>query len=111
MHPAVIGRRIEVVADLNRVRVFNEGHLVADHQRVWAWHQTLTDPDHLTAANALRRAHIGALRPVRDPDAALRSELRVELRVEQRPLTDYDTALGIGLDSSADPSADGGVAS
>jgi hypothetical protein len=111
VHPAVIGRRIEVVADLNRVRVFNEGHLVADHQRVWAWHQTLTDPDHLTAANTLRRAHIGALRPVHDPDAELRSQLPVELRVEQRPLTDYDTVLGIDLDSSADPSADGGVAS
>jgi transposase len=119
VHPAVIGRRIEVVADLDRVRVFSQGHsegrLVADHQRVWAWHQTLTDPDHLTAANALRRTHVGALRPVRDPGAELRSELRVELRVEQRSLTDYDTALGIDLDSTADtgadPNTDGEVAS
>ena len=102
VHPAVIGRRIEVVADLDRVRVFNDGRVVADHQRVWAWHQTLTDPDHLTAANALRRTHVGALRPVRDPDAELRSQLRSELRVEQRPLTDYDTALGIDLDSATD---------
>ncbi len=44
VHPAVIGRRIEVVADLDRVRVFDDGKTVADHQRVWAWHQTLTDP-------------------------------------------------------------------
>jgi hypothetical protein len=48
---------------------------------------------------------------VHDPDAELRSQLPVELQVEQRPLTDYDTVLGIDLDSSADPSADGGVAS
>ena len=47
VHPAVIGRRIEVVADLDRVRVYCEGRVVADHERVWAWHQTLTDPDHL----------------------------------------------------------------
>ena len=46
VHPAVIGRRIEVVADLDRVRVFCEGRVVADHERIWAWHQTITDPDH-----------------------------------------------------------------
>lgn len=55
VHPAVIGRRVEVVADLDRVRVFSGGRTVADHERVWAWHQTLTDPDHLEAAKVLRR--------------------------------------------------------
>lgn len=90
VHPGVIGRRIEVVADLDRVRVFCEGKTVADHPRVWAWHQTITDPEHLQAAKVLRRTRVGALRPVRDPEA--------ELAVEQRPLADYDTALGIDLD-------------
>ena len=90
VHPAVIGRRIEVVADLDRVKVFCDGRAVADHERVWAWHQTLTDPDHLEAAKVLRRTRVGALRPVRD---ARRD------RVEQRALTDYDTALGIDLDA------------
>jgi transposase len=90
VHPAVIGRRIEVVADLDRVRVYCEGRVVADHQRVWAWHQTLTDPDHQQAANLLRRTRIGALRPVR--------EAGTEIGVEQRALTDYDTALGLDLD-------------
>jgi transposase len=89
VHPAVIGRRIEVVADLDRVKVFCDGKVVADHERVWAWHQTLTDPDHLEAAKALRRTRVGALRPVR--------EAEVELAVEQRALTDYDAALGIDL--------------
>jgi transposase len=90
VHPGVIGRRIEVVADLDRVRVFADGKTVADHQRVWAWHQTITDPQHLQAANALRHSRVGALRPVRNSDPAI--------TVEQRPLTDYDTALGLDLD-------------
>jgi len=91
VHPAVIGRRIEVVADLDRVRVLCDGKTIADHQRIWAWHQTITGPDHLQAAKVLRRTRIGALRPVRDPEA--------ELAVEQRPLGDYDAALGIDLDA------------
>jgi transposase len=89
VHPAVIGRRIEVIADLQRVRVLCDGKVAADHERAWAWHQTLTDPDHLEAAKVLRRTSVGALRPVREPEA--------EITVEQRPLTDYDTALGIDL--------------
>jgi transposase len=106
VHPAVIGRRIEVVADLDRVRVFSDGKTVADHERVWAWHQTLTDPDHLEAAKGLRRTRAGALRPVRDPEA--------ETAVEQRLLADYDTALGIdvGIDLGGfDGGFDGGFAS
>jgi transposase len=88
IHPAVIGRRVEIVADLHRVRAFSEGRLVADHERIWAWHQTLSDPVHVVAARALRRERVGVLRPV------------VEADVEQRALSDYDTALGLdgGLD-------------
>jgi hypothetical protein len=78
-----------VRADLDRVRVFCEGKVVADHERVWAWHQTITDPEHREAAAMLRRTRIGALRPVREPDD--------QVTVEQRSLTDYDTALGIDL--------------
>jgi hypothetical protein len=99
VHPAVIGRRIEVIADLDRVRVFCEGRVVADHPRVWARHQTLTDPDHLEAAKVLRRTRVGALRPVREPET--------ELAVEIRALSDYDTALGI----DPGPSSEGGFAS
>ncbi len=86
VHPAVIGRRVEVIADLARVRVFCEGRLVADHERVWAWHQTISDPEHVTAAKTLRRERVGVLRPVPEPD------------VEQRCLADYDTALGVDVD-------------
>lgn len=83
IHPAVIGRRIEVIADLHRVRAFCGGRVVADHERVWAGHQTISDPGHVTAAKALRRDRVAVLRPVPEPD------------VEQRALSDYDAALGI----------------
>lgn len=83
IHPAVIGRRIEVIADLDRVRAFCDGAVVADHARVWAKHQSLTMPEHETAARQLRRERIGLARPVAEPE------------VEIRPLTDYDTALGL----------------
>jgi transposase len=88
VHPAVIGRRIEVVADLYRVRALCDGRLVADHERIWGWHQTISDPEHVAAATALRRERVTLLRPVPEPE------------VQVRCLHDYDTALGL----------DGGVA-
>jgi hypothetical protein len=50
VHPAVIGRRIEVTADLDRVRAFWDGQVAADHERSWASHQSFTDPAHRAAA-------------------------------------------------------------
>jgi transposase len=91
VHPSVIGRRIEVIADLHRVRVLCDGRVVADHERVWAWHQTISDPGHIAAARVLRRERVGVLRPVQQGE------------VEQRCLADYDSALGI-------TDLDGGVA-
>jgi transposase len=88
VHPAVIGRRVEVVADLDRVRVLCDGQLVADHARVWARHQTISDPAHVAAAGALRRERVGLLRPVP----------ALETQVETRCLADYDTALGLDDD-------------
>jgi transposase len=98
VHPAVIGRRIEVIADLARVRVVCDGKLVADHDRIWARHQTISDPEHVAAAKVLRRNRIGLMRPVPEPE------------VEQRRLADYDTALGLtGLDTGLDTGIDTGA--
>jgi transposase len=88
VHPAVIGRRVDVAADLDRVRVFCEGRRVADHTRIWARHQSITDAEHAAAAKALRRERLELVRPAVEPD------------VQVRCLADYDTALGV----------DGGVA-
>ena len=83
VHPSVVGRRVEVRADLARVQVSCEGRLFADHERVWARHQTVTDPEHRTAATRLRRYH--ARLAAGAPPA----------EVEQRCLADYDTAFGL----------------
>lgn len=86
VHPAVIGRRVELVAGLDRVQVFCDGRLVADHDRCWARHQSIHDPAHVDAARVLRTAH--ATRPC-----------PVEPEVELRCLSDYDTALGLDTDT------------
>ncbi len=83
VHPAAIGRRIEITAGLDRVRVLCDGKTIADHKRTWARHQTISDPAHVQAAKALRERRAAVLRPVREPE------------VELRCLADYDTALGI----------------
>ena len=90
VHPGVIGRRVEVLADLTRVRVLCEGRVVADHERIWARHQTISADEHVTAARALRAARVGVLRPAPAAEP-----------VEIRALSDYDAALGL---------TDGGVA-
>lgn len=46
----MIGRRVLVGADLDRVQAVCDGELVADHERAWARHQTLSDPNHVEAA-------------------------------------------------------------
>ena len=83
VHPSVIGRRIEVIADLARVRALCDGRLVADHERLWAKHQSVSDPDHVAAADLLRRQHLDANARPTQPE------------VEVRCLADYDTALGL----------------
>jgi len=75
--PAVIGRRVQVHADLALVRVHCSGRLVAVHQRCWARGQSITDPAHAQAAAQLRRRRLAVVAPV-------------ETDVEQRDLADYD---------------------
>jgi hypothetical protein len=59
---------------------------VADHERIWATHQTISDPAHVEAAKVLRRSRIGTVRPA------------PELDVQVRSLADYDVALGLDTD-------------
>ena len=83
VHPGVVGRRVELVADLDRVQVFYQGRPVADHPRCWAVHQTITDPAHRQAATAMRTAR-AAGPPATDGG-----------QVQQRPLGDYDRIFGL----------------
>jgi hypothetical protein len=63
IHPGVIGCRIEVKVDLQRVVATCDGQVVADHERSWAKHQSFTDPTHADAAAGLRRARLQLPRP------------------------------------------------
>ena len=81
--PAVIGRFVDVTADLTRVEVRHEGRLVAAHDRVWARGMTITDPTHVAAAKALRE-QFQRPRPTTHPDDGL-----------VRDLADYDRAFGL----------------
>jgi transposase len=102
VHPAAIGRRIAVVADLDRVRVLCDGAAVADHERVWARHQSITDPGHRSAADALRAARGAVLRPVRGAVLRpVRGAGAAAPAVQARRLSDYDAALGIDVDGFA----------
>ena len=83
VHPVAIGRRIEVTADLRRVRVFCGGAVVADHARIWAKHQTICDPAHIEAARQVRRQRFDVIGPP------------AHVEVEQRRLADYDAVLGL----------------
>ena len=91
VHPSAVGRLVEVRADLQTVTVTLAGRSVARHERCWADHQSLTHPQHAQAAAELR-AQLTAQRRQPKP---------VEQQVEQRPLSDYDTAFGLGLDIAA----------
>jgi hypothetical protein len=80
------------------VRVHCEGRPVADHERIWAWHQTISDPEHLAAGKLLRNQRARVLRPAPEP------------QVQIRCLDDYDTALGLDIGLSTGHNSDGGVA-
>ena len=73
------------------MRAVCDGKTVADHERTWAAHQTISDAAHVEAAKVFRRTRIGLLRSAPEPE------------VQVRCLDDYDTALGMSTD-------EGGVA-
>jgi hypothetical protein len=88
--PAVIGRMVDVTADLDRVTVRSGGRLVADHARVWARGITVTDPAHRETARRLRQEFREPRRQAAGSDLF-------------RDLGDYDRAFGL-------TTADGGEA-
>lgn len=81
VHPGAIGRRVQVSAGLEQVRVRLDGRIVAEHRRCWANHQTITDPAHRVAAEAMRKTPKPAATPEHD--------------VQERDLRAYDVAFGI----------------
>jgi transposase len=89
VHPSVVGRRVDIVADPDVVGVACDGRSVARHARCWAQHQSITDPVHHAAAADLRAAR------------RLTTVPPVTAQVEHRDLADYDRMFGL-TDSSDD---------
>jgi hypothetical protein len=83
--PSVIGRMVDVAADLDRVRVRADGRVVAEHARVWARGTTLTDLTHVQTATWLRE-HFQQPRSAGAGDDLARD------------LNDYDRAFGLTSD-------------
>jgi transposase len=81
--PNLIGRLVDVSADLDRVKVRADGRVVADHRRIWARGQTITDSAHVeTAARLRKQFQQPRTAPAQIDDLA-------------RDLADYDRAFGL----------------
>jgi hypothetical protein len=92
VYPSAIGQRVEVSADLHAVRIHRAGLLVGEHQRCWARQQTITDPQHRQAADAMRQAFQAGTAAGRGPAAD---------EVQERDLSAYDRAFGLDDDGQA----------
>ena len=80
--PNLIGRIVDVAADLDRVKIRLEGRVITEHQRVWARGMTATDPAHLDRSALLRKQF-------QQPRVAAAGD---DLH---RDLADYDRAFGL----------------
>jgi Mu transposase, C-terminal domain/Helix-turn-helix domain of resolvase len=81
--PTVIGRLVDVAADLEHVKVRSDGRVVADHPRLWARGATVTDPVHVETAAWLRKQFQQPRDVVGAPEDLARD------------LNDYDRAFGL----------------
>lgn len=90
VHPSAVGRLVEVRADLQTVTVTLAGKAVGRHERCWARHQSITDPQHAQAAAAMR-AELSRQHQQTRPQGQ---------QVEQRALSDYDAVFGLDTDTA-----------
>ena len=84
--PAVIGRMVDVRADLEQVTVACDGRLVACHDRSWVAHQTVHPPG--AQGRGRRDARLKAAREARRAGGRCRGQ--------RRDLSRYDVLLGGG---------------
>lgn len=81
--PTMIGRMVDVVADLDTVTITADGRMVGTHARSWVSAATVIDAAHVESAARLR----AAFQQPRASEDPLR-----------RDLADYDRAFGVSLD-------------
>ena len=54
VHPELVGRSVELIANSNKVMVIHDGRVAAEHERLWANGQTVTDSAHVPSASPPR---------------------------------------------------------
>ncbi len=86
--PTVIGRMVDIRADLDTVTARCDGLLVGSHPRAWSKQQTITDPAHVDIAARLREAFGHKASHREDGDGFLRD------------LADYDAVFGVDFDDT-----------
>jgi len=86
--PTVIGRFVEVAADLDQVTITCAGRAVGAHLRCWSTHQTITDPAHVVTADRLRTAFKARTTAMRGPTSGRTTGVGAVVGV--RALSDYD---------------------
>jgi hypothetical protein len=104
--PTVIGRLVDVHADLDVVTGRCDGVLVASHRRSWARRQSISDPGHVATAARMRADY----RHADTTRTAGRGDSEPGLL---RDLADYDARFGIDFtseDNRADRATDWQVA-
>jgi transposase len=89
--PRLIGRLVDVTASLTDVTVACEGQLAARHERSWAKHGVVTDPDHRATAATMRQA----LALDRQGRQAATRQHADGHAVMLRALPDYDALFGV----------------
>ena len=87
--PTLIGRILDVSADLDHVRIRAEGRVATEHVRVWARGATVTDPVHVETAAWLRKQF-------QQPRAATAAGDDLA-----RDLSDYDRAFGLNPEGAS----------
>ncbi len=90
--PSVIGRFVDVHADLTAITVSCSGTIVAVHVRHWGHRATITDPAHVATAKILRAAYRARTAALRGPAAGAEAVTTVAVRA----LSDYDTLFNLG---------------
>lgn len=99
--PTVIGRFVDVHADLTQVRVSCAGAVVAVHVRHWGHRATITDPAHVATAKILRAAYRARTAALRGPTTGADAVTAVAVRA----LSDYDTLFNLDQPSAASAAA------
>lgn len=69
-----VGRSLEIVAEVDRLRIFDRRELIAEHARSWAKGQVIEDPQHVEDLKKTKRA----ARRHREQDHLLRAVPRAE---------------------------------